>query len=133
MDTVLEFLENVEHAQRKADAIELLSIMRKASGYEPHLAGSMVGFGSYHYKYDSGREGDSFVTGFAPRKQNLVVYVIPGYSDIQDKLDKLGKYKTGSSCLYLNKLSDVDKDVLADIVRWSVKEMQSRYECQPLP
>ena len=92
--------------------------------------GSIIGFGSYHYKYDSGREGDWFVTGFAPRKQNTVLYIMPGFANYQELLGSLGKYKTGKSCLYLNTLADVDLAVLAELVRRSVLEMQQRYPCK---
>ena len=133
MGEVLKYLQSIENQQRKADSVEMLAIMEKASGYQPHMWGSMVGFGSYHYKYDSGREGDWFVTGFSPRKQNLAIYIMPGFSDIQEKMNCLGKFKLGKSCLYLNKLSDIDVDVLTEIIEWSVGVMQERYECLPMP
>lgn len=85
---------------------------------------SIVGFGSYHYKYDSGREGDMPVTGFAPRKQSLTLYIMPGFDAYEDLLSKLGKHKTGKSCLYINKLADVDMDVLRELVKQSVEAMK---------
>ena len=88
---------------------------------------SIVGFGSYHYRYASGREGDWPVAGFSPRKQNLVIYIMPGFSDYGDLLGKLGKYRTGKSCLYVNKLDDVDLELLEQLVRESVAEMKRRY------
>lgn len=133
MDKVLEYLHGIENEQRKSDSLEMLSLMEKASGYQPHLAGSMVGFGSYHYKYESGREGDSMVTGFSPRKQNLAIYIMPGFSDIKSYMDRLGKFKLGKSCLYLNKLSDVDAVVLSEIIAWSVGVMKERYVCRSFP
>ena len=112
MDAVERYLAGLENNTRKADSIALLSLMEHASGYKPHLSGSIIGFGKYHYKYESGHEGDSFVTAFSPRKQNLVVYIMPGFSTYQDMLRSLGKYKTGKSCLYINKLKDVDLKLL---------------------
>lgn len=88
---------------------------------------SIIGFGSYHYRYESGREGDSPVTGFSPRKTSLVVYVMPGYTGFSDSLARLGKHKTGKSCLYINKLSDVDLNVLEDIIRGGVEQMKEKY------
>ena len=84
---------------------------------------SIVGFGSYHYKYKSGREGDWPMTGFSPRKRNLTLYIMPGFSEYDDLLTNLGKYKTGKSCLYINKIEDVDLDVLRELVQQSVEHM----------
>ncbi|MFW9847068.1 MAG: DUF1801 domain-containing protein [Candidatus Thorarchaeota archaeon] len=83
----------------------------------------MVGFGSYHYKYESGREGDMPLTGFSPRKQSLTVYIMSGFEEYEDLLSKLGKHKIGKSCLYINKLADVDKDVLKRIIKKSLKQI----------
>ena len=88
----------------------------------------MIGFGRYHYRYDSGREGDFMLTGFSPRKANLVVYVLPGYDDIGDLLAQLGKHKIGKSCLYINKLADVDLGVLERIITQGVARMRQTYE-----
>jgi hypothetical protein len=103
--------------------------MQEWSGYKPHQAGSMIGFGRYHYCYESGREGDFFVTGFAPRKQNLAIYVMPGFDSFQNELNDLGKHSLGKSCLYVNNLDDIDIDVLAVIIRRSVAKMQEKYTC----
>ena len=130
MTAIETYLSSIGNTTRQADARTLLTLMQEASGYPPWLAGTMIGYGQYHYKYDSGREGDWFVTGFAPRKQNTVVYIMPGFSEYQALLDTLGKYKTGKSCLYINKLKDVDLDVLKKLVQLSVVEMQRRYECR---
>jgi hypothetical protein len=89
---------------------------------------SMVGYGTYHYKYDSGREGDFMVTGFSPRKQALTVYIMPGFSGFAALLDKLGKYKTGKSCLYIKRLSDVDEKVLERLISESVRQMRKQYK-----
>ncbi|MCO5207271.1 MAG: DUF1801 domain-containing protein, partial [Anaerolineae bacterium] len=89
---------------------------------------SIVGFGTYHYKYASGREGDWFVTGFSPRKQNMTLYIMPGFEQYNDLLSKLGKHKTGKSCLYINKLDDVDLDVLRELVAQSADYMAAQSE-----
>jgi hypothetical protein len=122
---VHEFLEGVSNATRKKDCYEVLELMRAATGMEAKMWGdSIIGFGSYHYKYASGREGDWFLTGFSPRKQNLTLYIMPGFEEYEGLMKKLGKYKTGKSCLYLNKLEDVDLAVLKTLIEKSVKKMQ---------
>ena len=122
------YLDAVEHPRRRADARTLLALMQRVTGEPPTLWGtSIVGFGSYHYTYASGREGDWPVVGFAPRKQNLALYIMPGFSQYGALLQRLGKHRTGKSCLYLNKLEDVDMAVLEELVRKSVAEMKRRY------
>ena len=88
----------------------------------------MIGFGRYHYRYESGHEGDFLITGFSPRKASLVVYILPGYDDISDDLARLGKHKIGKSCLYINKLADIDLEVLEKIVAESVVRMRRDHE-----
>jgi hypothetical protein len=106
-------------------------MMRKATGKRARLWGTnIVGFGTYHYKYASGREGDWILVGFSPRKQNLVVYIMPGFKEFPALMNKLGKYKTGKSCLYLNKLDDVDAAVLEKLIGQSVKVMRKRYNVE---
>ena len=120
------FLAAVENDQRREDALEVLALMRRVTGEEPEMWGpSIVGFGSYHYKYESGREGDMFVAGFSPRKQALTLYIMSGFSKHDELMAKLGKYTTGKSCLYIKKLSDVDMGVLEDLVRGSVEYVSS--------
>ncbi|MET4541534.1 hypothetical protein ABIE37_003332 [Arthrobacter bambusae] len=116
--SVEEFLAAVEHPTRRADGFELLEMMRDITGQEAVMWGpSIVGFGSYHYKYETGREGDSAAVGFSPRKGNLALYG-PTYGPDADRLlPELGKHKTGAACLYVNKLDDVDRDVLAQMIR----------------
>ncbi len=122
------FLDAVENPRRRADSRQVLDLIQAVTGEPPKMWGSsIVGFGSYHYRYASGREGDWPVVGFSPRKQNLVIYIMPGFSDYGDLLGKLGKYRTGKSCLYVNKLDDVDLELLEQLVRESVKEMKRRY------
>ena len=124
-----DFLDTVENPTRRSDAEVLLEMMKRVTGYEPRMWGpSIIGFGRYHYRYDSGREGDSMITGFSPRKANLVIYVMPGYEDRTEQLDALGKHRLGKSCLYVNKLADVDLSVLERIVADGVAEMRSAYE-----
>lgn len=99
--------------------------MEKATGEEPRLWGSIVGFGDYHYRYESGREGDWFLAGFAPRKQNLSLYIMAGFDKYDELLSRLGKYKTGKACLYINKVEDVDLEVLEELVRRSAEHMRA--------
>lgn len=121
--SVEDFLNAVEHPQRKADGFELLEIMKEVTKEEPVMWGpSIIGFGSYHYKYASGREGDWPITGFSPRKRSLSIYLTPGLDDISDLLGVLGKHRVGKGCLYINKLSDVDIDVLKEIIKKTFEE-----------
>ncbi|MAK62177.1 MAG: hypothetical protein CMK09_14500 [Ponticaulis sp.] len=122
------FVANVEHDGRRADAETLLDVFTEVTGLEPSMWGpSMIGYGRYHYKYESGREGEFLMTGFSPRKANMVVYVLPGYTDHSDILNRIGKYKLGKSCLYINKLADVDMDVLKELITAGFDEMKTRY------
>jgi hypothetical protein len=126
--SVEEFLNGIENRTRREDGLAMLDLMREVTGEEARMWGSsIVGFGSYHYVYESGREGDAMLTGFSPRKQNLAIYVMPGFSAYDSLLDKLGKHKTGKSCLYINKLADVDLKVLRTLVRRSVQVMRKKY------
>lgn len=122
---VVEFLNNVPDERKRQDAFVVLEMMRDITGEEPKMWGpTMVGFGSYHYKYASGREGDYFITGFSPRKQNLTLYIMAGFEQYDELMAKLGKYTTGSSCLYIKRLSDVDQTVLRELVAKSVEHMK---------
>jgi len=126
---VVAFLDTVENATRREDARAVCALMKQITGEVPTMYGtSMIGFGSYHYKYASGREGDWFLTGLSPRKQNLVVYIMPGFSEYDDLMSKLGKHKTGKSCLYLNRLTDIDMDVLSKLIKRSVCYMKEKYK-----
>ncbi len=121
---VRAFLAAVEPPQRRADAQVVLELMREVTGKPPQLwGGSIVGFGNYHYKYASGHEGDWFLTGFSPRKQALTLYIMAGFTRYESLLAKLGKFKTGKSCLYLNKLDDVDLAVLRQLVKASAEHV----------
>jgi len=126
--SVEEFLNGIENRTRREDGLAMLDLMREVTGEEARMWGSsIVGFGIYHYVYESGREGDAMLTGFSPRRQNLAIYVMPGFSAYDSLLDKLGKHKTGKSCLYINKLADVDLKVLKTLVRRSVQVMRKKY------
>ncbi|MEX0648801.1 MAG: DUF1801 domain-containing protein [Balneolaceae bacterium] len=125
---VVAFLDEVEDEQRRADCFELLKLFTEVTKEPPKMWGpSMIGFGSYHYKYASGREGDWFLTGFSPRKQNLTIYITAGFKQYDEIMEKLGKYKTGSSCLYVKKLSDVNRNLLKKLVKESVVYMKEKY------
>ena len=126
---VRDYLDTVTPAGRREDAFALLAMMEKITGEKAVLWGtSIVGFGQYHYVYESGREGDHMLTGFAPRKANMVVYVMPGFDAYGDLLDRLGRHKTGASCLYLGRLSGVDEKVLTTLIDKSVKHMRRKYK-----
>lgn len=122
------FIAGVEDEQKRADCEVLLEMMERVSGEPPVMWGdSIVGFGSYHYKYASGREGDHLLTGFSPRKANLTIYIMPGFKRYEDELSGLGKHKHSVSCLYVKRLSDIDLDVLEPMVADSVKRMREMY------
>lgn len=129
---VEDFLHQVDPDRRRADAIALDRIFREVTGFAPRMWGpSIVGYGAYHYKYDSGREGDFLATGFSPRKANLTVYIMPGYADFSEILSRLGKHKLGKSCLYINKLADVDEEVLKELIRAGLKDLDAKWPVQP--
>lgn len=116
--SVEAFINTVDNEAKRRDSFAILELMRKVTGEEPKMWGtSIVGFGKYHYKSASGQEGDWFTTGFSPRKQNISIYLMCGFDSFGDKMNKLGKYKTGKGCLYINKLSDIDISVLEEMVR----------------
>ena len=125
---VSEFIATVEPHRKRDDAGALDVLFRKITGWPPRMWGpSIIGYGQYHYIYDSGREGDFLATGFSPRKANLVIYIMPGYADFSDILGRLGKHKLGKSCLYINKLADVDIEVLGELVRAGLDDLSSRW------
>lgn len=127
--SVTVFINSIEDGQKRRDARKVATMMREATGSRAKMWGSnIVGFGQYHYKYDSGREGDFMITGFSPRKQALTLYIIPGFGHFDSLMNKLGKYKTGRSCLYIKRLSDVDEKVLKRLIEGSVKHMRKNYE-----
>jgi hypothetical protein len=122
--SVEQFLQGVPDDQKRQDCFTILELMHQVTQMEPQMWGSsMVGFGSYHYKYASGHEGDSFLTGFSPRKQNLTLYIMPGFDQYDALMQKLGKYTTGKSCLYIKRLADIDLPTLKELIRQSVNHM----------
>ncbi|MCO6450204.1 MAG: DUF1801 domain-containing protein [Caldilineales bacterium] len=123
-DSVVAFLESVEHKKRREDSFVVLDLMKEVTGEEPRMWGtSIVGFGDVHYKYASGREGDWFAVGFSPRKQSMTLYIMSGFDHYDELLSRLGKYKTGKACLYINKIEDIDADVLRQLVSESVEHV----------
>lgn len=125
--SVLDFIDAMENDTRRSDSHVLLDIFEKITGHPPVLWGnSLIGFGSYHYKYDSGREGDMFMAGFSPRKKSLSIYMT-GHKRYPELMGKLGKHKTGGSCLYINKLSDVNLEVLSELIEISYDYMNTNY------
>lgn len=129
--SVAEFIDSIPDARRRAESTIILELIQAVTGEEPAMWGdSMVGFGHYHYKYESGHEGDTFCVGFSPRKQALTIYLAQGFEQQSDLLKRLGRYKTGKVCLYLQKLDGVELGALAELVRWSLERQcgdQDRY------
>ena len=120
------FLNSVENQKRKDDSFVVLEMMKKITGESPVMWGpSIVGFGSYHYKYESGREGDFFIVGFSPRKAALTIYLMTGFDRYDELMSQLGKFKTGKSCLYIKKLEDVDVSVLERLILESYSHFNS--------
>ncbi|MGH1464288.1 MAG: DUF1801 domain-containing protein [Cognatishimia sp.] len=131
-DDARGFCEQVEHPTRRADAMVLLKLFAAETGFDPVMWGpSIIGFGRYHYRYATGREGDFLATGFSPRKANLSIYIMPGYQDYSEIMGRLGKHKLGKSCLYVNKLADIDLDVLRELIRAGVADLNKIWPVQP--
>lgn len=127
--SVSAFINGVENDQRRKDAKTLLALMKKVTGYKAVMWGpSIIGFGSYHYKYDSGREGDMCLVGFSPRKSNMSLYVLGSLKDDDPLLSKLGKYKRGVSCLYVNKLDDIDIGILEKVIKKSYQKTRDYWK-----
>ena len=125
------FVEAVEHKTRREDGLVLLNLFDRITGLKPIMWGpSLIGYGRYKYKYESGHSGEMLLTGFSPRKAHQVLYIMPGYryDSMQEKLSRLGKHKLGKSCLYVNKLADIDLDVLGEIIQDGVEYMRANYE-----
>lgn len=126
--SVADFIDAVENPVRREDAKAVCAMLERVTGEPPQMWGpSIVGFGSYHYKYDSGHEGDMCRLGFSPRKAELVLYILTDSDDEAEKLARLGKHKTGKSCLYIKKLSDVDMAVLEELSRARFDHMERAY------
>ncbi|WP_454596971.1 DUF1801 domain-containing protein [Qipengyuania sp. SM2507] len=128
-DDVETLIAAIADPQRRADAEEVCTMLARASGEIPQVwRGNMVGFGTYRYRYDSGREGEWFITGFASRAASLTLYIMSGFPQYQGLMDRLGKHKTGKSCLYIKRLADVDGAVLEELVTRSVAHMRATHE-----
>ncbi len=127
--SVSAFLNAIEDKQKRADARKVASMMRRATGSRAKMWGdSIVGYGTYKYTNTQGKDLEWMITGFSPRKQALTVYVMPGFSGYDSLMSRLGKYKTGKSCLYIKRLSDVNEKVLEQLIGRSVRTMRKRYE-----
>ncbi|MGP1352190.1 MAG: DUF1801 domain-containing protein [Parasphingopyxis sp.] len=124
-----DFIAAVEPDWKRADAQTVCAMMERLSGEKPKMWGpSIIGFGQYHYKYESGREGDFMLTGFSPRKTALTLYIMGGFPRHEEIMARLGTYKTGKSCLYVKRLSDIDMDVLEELVAASLSYMRETYD-----
>ncbi len=126
------FLASVEPARKSQDAQVLDALFREVTGFQPRMWGpAIVGYGQYHYVYKTGREGDFLATGFSPRKAAHSIYIMPGYANFGDILTRLGKHKTGRSCLYVNKLADIDLDVLAELIAAGLRDLETYWPVKP--
>ncbi len=127
-ENVTKFLNTIEDETKRKDCFEIIEMMKQVTDMQPKMWGtSIIGFGSYHYKYESGHEGDMCIIGFSPRKQNIALYGMGGAERNADLLKQLGKHKTGKGCLYINKLSDVHIDVLQKIIKASFEFLKAKY------
>ena len=125
---VKAFIDGVIHDQRRRDTEKLVAMMARVTGHPAKMWGSaIIGFDSYTYTYESGKTGDWMITGMSPRKTSLSVYIMPGFDKYGEILERLGKHKTGKSCLYINKLDDVDLGVLEELIGKSVDDMRAKY------
>jgi hypothetical protein len=125
--SVTAFLNKIKDKQLRDDCFAILEMMQKVSNSEPVMWGSaIIGFGTYHYVYESGREGDTVLIGFSPRKQNISIYLMGGLTKVENELSKLGEYKTGKGCLYIKSLSDVNVEVLKKLFAKAFKEAQRK-------
>ncbi|MDZ7719787.1 MAG: DUF1801 domain-containing protein [Balneolaceae bacterium] len=125
---VKSFIDSLDDQQKIADSYSLLELMKEVTGCEPKMWGaSIIGFDQYHYKYESGREGDFLKVGFSPRKREMSIYLMCSLDKNKELLSKLGKHRTGKSCLYVKKLDDIDMDVLRNLIEESVKFVDEKY------
>ena len=126
------FIAAVEHPTRRADAEVLDQLFRRVTGFQPRMwAPTIIGYGQYHYRYATGREGDFLATGFSPRASNLSIYIMPDYQDYSEILGRLGKHKLGKSCLYVNKLADIDLAVLEELIRAGLSDLGKIWPVEP--
>lgn len=130
-ESVKDFLNRIPEAERREDCIAVAKMMEEITGEKPKMWGpSIVGFGSYHYKYASGREGDWLVTGFSPRKKDLTLYIMMGFQRHAELMEKLGKYSVAKSCLYIKRLSDIHQPTLKKLIKASVKDLKAYVKAQ---
>lgn len=126
--SVIEFIESVESEKKKADAYKLLEIFEEVTGFKEKMWGSsIIGFGSYHYKYASGREGDAPLVAFSPRKAKISLYLDEESEEREELLENFGKHTKGKACIYVNKLADINIDVLKDLIKHTVEKYQKLY------
>ncbi|WP_128104568.1 MULTISPECIES: DUF1801 domain-containing protein [Paenibacillus] len=129
--SVIEFIESVESPKKREDAYQLLDIFTETTGYEAKMWGpSIIGFGSYHYRYESGHEGDAPLVGFSPRKAKISLYFATGDTQREELLQDFGKHTTGKACVYINKVADIDVLVLQTLITQSVRFLQEKYPNQ---
>ncbi|QFT90321.1 hypothetical protein FIU87_16775 [Bacillus sp. THAF10] len=127
-NSVIEFIEGVDNPKKREDAYRLLDIFTETTGFEAKMWGpSIIGFGSYHYKYATGHEGDSMLVGFSPRKAKISLYLATGDAKREELLNKFGKHTTGKACVYINKVADIDEEVLKELIQQSVSFTQETY------
>lgn len=127
-NSVLEFIEQVDSPKKREDGYKLLDIFTETTGYQAKMWGpSIIGFGSYHYKYESGHEGDAPLVGFSPRKAKISLYFAPGETKREELLNKFGKHTTGKACVYINKVADIDVEVLKALINESVSFLREKY------
>ncbi|WYP27567.1 DUF1801 domain-containing protein [Alkalihalobacillus sp. FSL W8-0930] len=126
--SVIEFIEQIEHPRKREDAYKLLDLFTETSGYTAKMWGpTIIGFGRYHYRYETGHEGDAPLVGFSPRKAKISLYFATGDTEREQLLQTFGKHTTGKACVYINKLADVDEDVLRKLITQSIEFLQKRY------
>lgn len=130
--SVSDFIARVEPRHRAEEALLLDRLFQEVTGFQPKMWGpSIIGYGRYHYRYESGREGDFLATGFSPRKARLSIYIMPGYADFSAILMRLGKHRLGKSCLYVNKLADIDLDVLGELIQAGLRDLDAKWPVHP--
>lgn len=126
--SVIEFIESVDHPKKREDAFRLLDIFTEVTGYDAKMWGpSIIGFGHYHYKYQTGHEGDAPLVGYSPRKAKISLYFAPGDSEREQLLQQFGKHTTGKACVYINKLADVDEAILKALIQQSIAFLRKTY------
>ncbi len=128
IESVANFLATVTDETKKQDCLNIVTIMEKVTGFKAKMWGpGIVGFGSYHYKYESGREGDAALVGFSPRKNEISLYLSSSFENRDAFLEKFGKHKNAKACIYIKKLADIDQEILKEMIALSVKHVKSMY------